>query len=51
MKKAFLHGSLEERIYMKQLEGFIETGLEKKVYLLKISLWFEAVTLLVVHKV
>ncbi|XP_058111157.1 probable LRR receptor-like serine/threonine-protein kinase At1g05700 [Magnolia sinica] len=34
VKIAFLHGELEEQIYMKQLEGFIIKGAEKKDYVL-----------------
>ena len=31
MKTAFLHGELEEEIYMLQPEGFVETGKENLV--------------------
>ena len=30
VKTAFLHGELEEKIYMKQLEGYIQKGKEKQ---------------------
>ncbi|WP_374695589.1 reverse transcriptase domain-containing protein [Areca yellow leaf disease phytoplasma] len=33
VKIAFLHGSLDEKIYMKQPDGFIEIGQEDKVCL------------------
>ncbi|KAH9668969.1 hypothetical protein KPL70_021600 [Citrus sinensis] len=39
VKTAFLHGNLDEEIFMAQLEGFIEKGSEDKVYLLKKSLY------------
>ncbi|KAL1564721.1 Integrase catalytic domain-containing protein [Salvia divinorum] len=39
VKTAFLHGDLEETIYMLQPEGFIEKGSENKVCLLKKSLY------------
>ena len=39
MKTTFLHGDLEEEIYMQQLEGFKEPGKEDYVCLLKISLY------------
>ena len=35
VKIAFLHGELEEEIYMQQLGGFIVLGKEDRVYLLK----------------
>ena len=34
VKMAFLHGRLEEKIYMKQPDSFIEIGQENKVCLL-----------------
>jgi len=30
--KTFLHGVLEEKIYIKQLEGFFQEGQENKVF-------------------
>ena len=39
MKITFLHGDLEEEIYMEQLKGFIEYGRETLVYRLKQSLY------------
>ncbi|KAH9647728.1 hypothetical protein KPL70_025300 [Citrus sinensis] len=39
VKTAFLHGELEEEIYMLQLEGFAETGKENLVCKLKKSLY------------
>lgn len=39
VKTAFLHGELEETIYMKQPDGFIKKGSEDKVCLLKRSLY------------
>lgn len=39
VKMAFLHGQLEERIYMNQLEGFEVKGKEEMVCLLKKSLY------------
>ena len=39
VKTTFLHGELEESIYMEQPEGFIEPGNEDKVCLLKRSLY------------
>lgn len=39
VKTAFLHGELEERIYMHQPEGFIVQGKEDHVCLLKKSLY------------
>ena len=39
VKTAFLHGSLDEKIYMKQPDGFIEIGQEDKVCLLQRSLY------------
>jgi hypothetical protein len=39
VKTAFLHGEIEEDIYMDQPEGFIVPGKEKFVYKLKRSLY------------
>ena len=39
MKTTFLHGDLEEEIYMKQLEGFIVKGKNELVCKLKKSLY------------
>lgn len=39
VKTVFLHGVLQERIYMEQLEGFIQKGQEGKVCLLRKSLY------------
>ena len=39
VKTAFLNGSLDETIYMVQLEGFIEKGQEKKVCKLQKSIY------------
>lgn len=40
MKTAFLHGDLEEVIFMDQSEGFIPKGVDQKVCLLKKSLYW-----------
>jgi hypothetical protein len=39
VKTTFLHGDLEEQIYMEQLEGFSQLGQEHLVYKLKKSLY------------
>ena len=39
VKTAFLHGELEETIYMKQPENFVVLGKEQYVCCLKKSLW------------
>ena len=39
MKTTFLHGDLEEEIYMQQLEGFMKRGKEHLVCRLKKSLY------------
>lgn len=53
VKTSFLHGDLEEEIYMKQLEGFTVKGKKELVYTLKkslyglkqfIYLWYQSLT-------
>jgi hypothetical protein len=39
VKTMFLHGDLEEEIYMKQLEGFLVNGKQELVWKLKKSLY------------
>lgn len=39
VKTAFLHGNLDEEIFMCQPEGYIKKGTEGKIYLLKKSLY------------
>ena len=39
MKTTFLHGDLEEEIYMKQSEGFVVKGKKELVCKLKKSLY------------
>jgi len=39
VKTIFLHGELEEKIYMMQPEGYIQESQENKVYLLNKSLY------------
>ena len=39
VKTAFLHGNLDETIYMEQPEGFVKKGDEGKVCLLRTSLY------------
>jgi len=39
VKSAFLHGELEEEVFIEQLEGFIIRGNEDKVYRLKKALY------------
>ena len=42
VKTTFLHGDLEEEIYMQQPEGFVKSGKEHLVCRLKKSLWVKA---------
>ena len=39
VKSAFLNGVLQEEIYVEQLEGFIISSHEEKVYVLKKALY------------
>lgn len=39
MKSAFLHGELNEHVFVLQPEGFIRKGEEEKVYRLKKALY------------
>jgi len=39
VKITFLHGELEEKIYMKQHEGYTQKGKENNVCLIKNSLY------------
>ena len=39
VKIKFLHGDLDEEIYMKQVEGFIVKGKKKMVYKLNKTLY------------
>ena len=39
VKSAFLHGSLEEEVFIKQRPGFVKVGNEHKVYKLKNDLF------------
>ena len=39
IKIAFLHSELEEKIYMKQPEGYIHEGKENKASSKEVSLW------------
>ena len=40
VKTSFLHGELEDRILMNQLDGFIAKGHEDHVWLLRKSLYY-----------
>ena len=49
VKTVFLHGNLEEEIYIHQPEGFVVPGKEDYVCRLKkVSLWFKTVSMTVV---
>ena len=50
VKTTFLHGDLEEEIYMKQSEGFEIKGNKELVCRLKKSVWVKAITKDVVSK-
>ena len=39
VKTTFLHGELEEKIYMKQPESYIQKGKENKVSSKEVPLW------------
>jgi len=39
VKTVFLHGELEEKIYMKQPEDYIQEGKENKVSSKEVPLW------------
>jgi len=39
VKIIFLHGKLEEKIYIKQPEGYIQEGKKQGVSLKKVPLW------------
>jgi len=51
VKTVFLHGELEEDIYMEQPEGFVIPGKEKLVCKLKKSLWIEAIPSTVIQEI
>jgi len=51
VKTSFLHGELEERILMKQPEGFIEEGQENIVSSQEVPLWAKIVSQAVVQAV
>ena len=51
MKTTFLHGELEERIYIKRHEGFIQEDQKNNVSSQEVSLWAEAVSQAVVQVV
>ena len=51
VKTAFLHGSLDEEIFMAQSEGFIERGSEDKVCLLKELVWPQAISKVMISKI
>ena len=49
--KTFLHGDLDEEIYMEQPEGFVQHHKGRLVCKLKISMWPETVTQTMVQEV
>ena len=51
VKTAFLHGELEEDIYMNQPEGFVIPGKKPCVQTKEVSLWFEAISQAMVQEV
>jgi len=51
VKTTFLHGELEERIYIKRHEGFIQEDQKNNVSSQEVSLWAEAVSQAVVQVV
>ena len=52
VKTVFLHGDVEEEIYIEQPEGYVKKGKENLVCLLKKKpLWIEASTEAVLHEV
>jgi hypothetical protein len=52
VKTSFLHGDIEEEIYMKQLEGFVVKGKKELVCKIKkVPIWFETITKDVITKI
>jgi hypothetical protein len=48
VKTAFLHGDLEEDIYMDQPEGFVAPGKEDCVQVEEVLIWSETISQTVV---